>query len=374
MISKLGRNDLCWCGSGLKYKRCHLDRDKAQPATIQEMIQSIRTAYGKEYCLHPQASPQVCSAQIVKAHTVQRGGGLTRIARNGHVYNFVTDFSTLIKNGGQIEPQLIGIKQASTFTGFCSLHDNALFEPIEKHPFLSSPEHTFLLGYRVLAKELFLKKAELENIKFKRTTDRGKDIATQVYLQDHLDSWEIGVQAAVRELEYHKALSDEALMKSDYSAVSYYVVRLNKTPDFLCSGALQPEYSFDGYLLQNLADVSSILDYLAFSVIATDTGGAVVFSWIGKSEASEKLVQSLDCLCDTDIPHAIARFAFEYFENIFVSPDWWDNLDENARRELLKRQVTGTQLQLERPPDRLADDGLRLVSWTVSARETNLVL
>lgn len=24
----LGRNDLCWCGSGKKYKRCHLDGDE----------------------------------------------------------------------------------------------------------------------------------------------------------------------------------------------------------------------------------------------------------------------------------------------------------------------------------------------------------
>jgi uncharacterized protein YchJ len=23
----LGRNDVCWCGSGKKYKRCHLDTD-----------------------------------------------------------------------------------------------------------------------------------------------------------------------------------------------------------------------------------------------------------------------------------------------------------------------------------------------------------
>jgi hypothetical protein len=23
----LGRNDICWCGSGKKYKRCHLDSD-----------------------------------------------------------------------------------------------------------------------------------------------------------------------------------------------------------------------------------------------------------------------------------------------------------------------------------------------------------
>ncbi len=26
-IPKLGRNDLCWCGSGKKYKRCHMDAD-----------------------------------------------------------------------------------------------------------------------------------------------------------------------------------------------------------------------------------------------------------------------------------------------------------------------------------------------------------
>jgi len=25
-----GRNDLCWCGSGLKYKRCHIEEDDRQ--------------------------------------------------------------------------------------------------------------------------------------------------------------------------------------------------------------------------------------------------------------------------------------------------------------------------------------------------------
>ena len=27
---ELGRNDLCWCGSGKKYKRCHLAKDAAK--------------------------------------------------------------------------------------------------------------------------------------------------------------------------------------------------------------------------------------------------------------------------------------------------------------------------------------------------------
>ncbi len=25
---ELGRNDLCWCGSGKKYKKCHLEKDE----------------------------------------------------------------------------------------------------------------------------------------------------------------------------------------------------------------------------------------------------------------------------------------------------------------------------------------------------------
>jgi hypothetical protein len=27
-MPELGRNDVCWCGSGLKYKRCHLEKDE----------------------------------------------------------------------------------------------------------------------------------------------------------------------------------------------------------------------------------------------------------------------------------------------------------------------------------------------------------
>ena len=27
---QLARNDECWCGSGKKYKRCHIDKDRTQ--------------------------------------------------------------------------------------------------------------------------------------------------------------------------------------------------------------------------------------------------------------------------------------------------------------------------------------------------------
>ena len=31
---KLGRNDPCWCGSGEKYKRCHMTADEKKRSAI----------------------------------------------------------------------------------------------------------------------------------------------------------------------------------------------------------------------------------------------------------------------------------------------------------------------------------------------------
>ena len=33
-IPKLGRNDICWCGSGKKYKHCHLESDEKKRSKV----------------------------------------------------------------------------------------------------------------------------------------------------------------------------------------------------------------------------------------------------------------------------------------------------------------------------------------------------
>ena len=46
MIKTIGRNDLCWCGSGKKYKKCHMDQDKFSkktPAHINKSMLSKRS-------------------------------------------------------------------------------------------------------------------------------------------------------------------------------------------------------------------------------------------------------------------------------------------------------------------------------------------
>ncbi len=35
VIPQLGRNDPCWCGSGKKYKKCHLEEDEKKRSKIR---------------------------------------------------------------------------------------------------------------------------------------------------------------------------------------------------------------------------------------------------------------------------------------------------------------------------------------------------
>ncbi|MCK4604744.1 MAG: SEC-C domain-containing protein [Deltaproteobacteria bacterium] len=86
MSNKLGRNAPCWCGSGKKYKKCHLNREHGPRPTFEEGKKLIKKAFDKNYCLHPNAKKGECKGDIVKAHTIQRTGGLTRIAKDNHVY------------------------------------------------------------------------------------------------------------------------------------------------------------------------------------------------------------------------------------------------------------------------------------------------
>lgn len=123
MRKKLGRNEPCWCGSGLKYKKCHMDREKQEPVSVWQVAKEHRKAFSTKDCLAPAPMKSNCSGTIVKAHTVPKSGSLQQIARNGHLYSFIPSLEKMIKYNGRLQPELIGINRASTFTGFCSIHD-----------------------------------------------------------------------------------------------------------------------------------------------------------------------------------------------------------------------------------------------------------
>ncbi|MCP5450483.1 MAG: SEC-C domain-containing protein [Gammaproteobacteria bacterium] len=188
----MGRNKSCWCGSGIKWKKCHKDRHIQKGIPIGKLTKEMLLNQKHGICLHPEASTTTCSNRIIKAHTVQRAGALSKIAEEGHVISEKKGFENIFKNEGEIAPRLVGISDASTFMGFCSTHDNSLFEPIENNNF-SLNQAAFLLAFRALAYEYLAKKNSLNAIKIQREIDKGKNFEKQIAIQIFLHAYQVGL-------------------------------------------------------------------------------------------------------------------------------------------------------------------------------------
>lgn len=97
---------------------------------------------------------QNCAKEIIQAHSIQENRILSNISDDGHVYQF--SYSQTFRD---FDMAKIGIKAASTFSGFCKTHDNKLFKSIDRQDYeVGNTEQEFLYAYRALAKEYYTKK------------------------------------------------------------------------------------------------------------------------------------------------------------------------------------------------------------------------
>lgn len=367
MGKKLGRNDLCWCGSGLKYKKCHIDREKQEPTKLWDASKELRKAFSTKDCLAPEPMKSNCSKTFVKAHTVPKNS-LKQIARNGHVYSFIPSLSNIAEDNGILRPRLLGISKASTFTGFCSVHDNAIFSKIEKQPFLASQEQCFLLAYRALAREIYMKKSQLNSFDLLAKADRGKPPQQQLYIQNIKRLMELGSSVGLRDSEHHKALYDEVMLSGDFSSVHGYIIELHSPPPIMCCSGTFPKQDFKGNNLNNLINLHSQPHLLNFNSFYGDNCGIIVFTWLSESDPTcIPFIDSLKDLPPDSITDGLLRFFFSFSENIHIKPDWWENLSAQQRDSLTNRLTASANLHVDsRYSDCITDDGIRYDNWSIS--------
>lgn len=366
---KIGRNDPCWCRSGKKFKHCHLDRENQEPLPSWEAESQYKRAFSKKTCLAPAAWRRECSSQIAMAHTVPRRGSLKKIAHSGHVYSFVFSLKRIAQAQGILSPELIGINRASTFTGFCSNHDNAIFAPLEKQDFTATPEQCFLLGYRALAREVFTKNAAASLSGLRRDIDRGKNLSDQFAIQTLNYIHEIGLQAGVRDGAYHKEAYDQILVSRRFECVRAYIIEIEAPPPVMCCGGFFPEQDFEGTNLQEIDDLRRTPHLLCFSSFYGSKYGAIVFSWLRESEGiCEAFIRSLEAVPNRDLTDALLRFFFASCENLHIQPEWWERLPTLSRDALVRRHACFADPTAAIPDCYLRDDGVRFDPWKVIGR------
>jgi len=343
---------------------CHLDRQRQYPLTPEDAISASKAARNIRRCAHPEASRQTCTT-IAKAHSIQRSGaGLESIAERGHVYGHKIDAANITRTPRRVQPELIGIGQASTFSGFCGRHDSELFKPIDQLPFKASAEQLTLFGYRALCKELMAQESALAMSPMLREMDRGKPMSAQITWQRRMMLQEAGFSLGINDLRLARRDFEAAIASRDYSAIHALVVLFDRIPAVHATSPLTPEFDFDGNLLQDRYDFDRPMKALTFTMTGTGQGGGIaIFSWMTESDAALRFCESVQRIPKELLAHRLVQFAFEYFENVYWSPAWWESLDSDTKTQLVERM--NAQIHTDRSSDCLRDDGTRAADWRV---------
>ena len=164
----LGRNDKCYCGSGKKYKKCHLDLDKLRNRMeknnlrdkSEENLKNIIVAAEKirlrENLKNDKCFYKNCSEKPIGSHTIHKSLLKGKLSEGYKVIN--SPISKNIDFLGSDDTSLYdeqSFKKATVFPGFCKKHD-AIFESIENKNLIkntSIEDYIFLYSYRALVNE-----------------------------------------------------------------------------------------------------------------------------------------------------------------------------------------------------------------------------
>ncbi len=335
-----------------------MDRPLKPRPTIEEVNKTVRKAYGKRYCLHPDSMKGTCEGDIVRAHTIQRNGGLSKIADpSNHVYQFSL-------HPFKPQPELIGIKEASTFTGFCNIHDTKTFERIETQPFSAEKDQIFHLAYRALCRRLFMYRNDVDVTESMKNWVEGLTPIEQSFAVAYSSVGDLETKIYERQKEKY----DKILSSKDYSLLKYYVVFIDTIPEFLCSGSLILETDFSGKRYYQPGSKEIDLKLITFSIIPIDDGGAIAYASIDEGKDIQSFFKSIINLDKHLLSNAITRYTFEYHEdNTFISPIWWNKLDNLTKNAISKRALSDDIGFGEmRPNDCLLDDGYSIVKWNIT--------
>ena len=286
-------------------------------------------------------APGECSESAIAAHSVQKSRYIKPLAENGHVLSVKLDATP--REGLSIDMRSVGVNQATTFTGLCATHDDAIFAPIEKREIdFTNPEQLFLLAYRCALSELHEQMESASRVQgaYSSRVRRGFDSGNEPSYA--------GMQATHRivlayEAYQYKCMLDAMLESRRFKAVRHQVLRVPTTIATVAGNAV---YSVDDV---NVGDSWLRMHLNVLPVSQRET--VVVFSYL--TEASKKALRHLSPVLstrDTGCRAKLSQFIVDGCGNTVFRPSFvygWSAAKRTAVLEYFHESVWAPQLDRE---------------------------
>ena len=304
-------------------ERPNIRRAKWVTGKIQKKLGKLKFP-----CLYPG-----CAQSAISSHSQQKEGQLRAIAKNGLVYaldrNMFQHIKSMLREEGNCLFTEKGIQEASTFTGYCSQHDQMIFAPVEKQELIpGNPSQAALLFLRAISFEFATKRRA--NIQLDMLTDiLGKDANPN--WQEEGSAWLQGVKLFLnREGPFFLSQIFDIITKKDYKRFHTSWVRVPQTLPISVTTSVCPWLN-DYYTKWSPARPQAMV---SFSIIPASAYTDVVCSWLEYCHEDSLWIQR-----EMETPKGLERivnlFGIAESEDFCISIGFWESLPEDLRDLIL---------------------------------------
>lgn len=324
---KIGRNDKCPCGSGLKYKKCCMNKQDDETfkdvRRINGNINLLKKQSKISQCIYPVKDK--CRGEIINAHSIQNNKILNKLAENGHVLMVTTKINDLVS----IDLKKESRNKATTFTGFCKYHDDVVFIDIEKRDFCKEEKQIFLFAYRAFALE-YHKKMEATQMMRKAFTKLPKQ-ALDNGLIDSIKMHEL----ALNDNNQIKQIFDASLLNQKYDIFCSLIWELNYEIEFSATFMSALEYDLEGNMINDVTSTDEErLKSIFFNIFSDNKKSYIVISWLNEDEDVYKdFKNQMQKLNDEERLIVISNLIVNHTENLVISPRLWDRWSDESKEE-----------------------------------------
>lgn len=282
---------------------------------MREKIMELKKIYNRSKiseCNHPQK--QECDKKIIKAHSIQRNGVLSNIARDGKVLG-IEPFN--------YEFHEIGCAKASVLRCFCGKHDK-IFSPIEDKKYESKNEQNFLLLYRGLVHSYHVRR-ELINFFEEYKVDESIIEAKKIGLED---------------MRAEKEILDEKLLSGNFEGVNAFYIELEGNFPLVCSSNFYLENDLNNNRIFNTFNPDLRIPTLSLNILSKEKVSYVVFNWRKKVKEYDDFFKQMEKLDNKTLGRILNNLIPTYVDNLFISPTYWKYTKQNSREDFMEKMMS----------------------------------
>ena len=331
------RNKLCWCGSGKKYKKCHLDSDnQKEKFHFDSVINTHLMNFGKRRCCAKDTGLGACSGKIREVHPVSRDSGLSEISRSGNIIQYGLDFSAMKKKSDKIllKVKEKGIKFGSVFYGFCEKHDRSLFSCFENKGFTGRSDQCLEIACRNTSRELNCKNTGFYLRDLYSGVDQIISPENQRYYESYTNNCNLGNENERKNIKNIHDRLFRALAKKEYGILQSLIIKFDVLLPYMFTDAWSPYVDIYDRKLQDV--LTTKRPKKVFMSSFTDKNCSYIcMSWLDTDDAPGKIIaEQIKNLSPDKQSEIILLMALMNMINVAFNPDWFEALNYDQRKLL----------------------------------------